>query len=90
MWRGRAPGCLQRRLGGSRRAGGDRGVVDVLKQLGGIPPSSLGARGEEDDRGRGGWAGWWAFAWAPGKFFPFSLCLIFPFFIFFSVISLAT
>ena len=54
-------------------AGGDRGVVDVLKQLGGIPPSSLGARGEEDDRGRGGWAGWWAFAWAPGKFFPFIL-----------------
>ena len=74
MWRGRAPGCLQRRLGEPGRAGGDRGVVDVLKQLGGIPPSSLGARGEEDDRGRGGWAGWWAFAWAPGKFFYFS-CL---------------
>ena len=54
-------------------AGGDRGVVDVLKQLGGIPPSSLGARGEEDDRGRGCWAGWWAFAWAPGKSFSFIL-----------------
>ena len=69
MWRGRAPGCLQRRLEGPGRAGGDPGVVGVLKQLGGIPPSSLGARGEEDDRGRGGWAGWWAFAWAPGKSF---------------------
>jgi hypothetical protein len=30
---------------GSGRAGGDQGVLDVLKQLGGIPPSSLGARG---------------------------------------------
>ena len=74
MWRGRAPGCLQRRLGGSRRAGGDRGVVDVLKQLGGIPPSSLGARGEEDDRGRGCWAGWWASPWASGRLFSF-FCL---------------
>ena len=90
MWRGRAPGCLQRRLGGSRRAGGDRGVVDVLKQLGGIPPSSLEARGEEDAKGRR-WAG--PAGPRPGRqvgLFLFSVCLIFPFFNFFSVISLAT
>ena len=37
---------------GSGREGGDQGVLDVLKQLGGIPPSSLGARGEVDDKGR--------------------------------------
>ena len=55
------------------RARGVRGVVDVLKQLGGIPPSSLGARGEEDDRGRGCWAGWWASPWATGRLSLFIL-----------------
>src|SRR4051812_29182128 len=70
---------LQGRLGGSGGVRGDQGVIAVLGWLGGIPPSSLDARGEEDDRGRGGWAGWWAFAWATGKSFPI-FCLIFPFF----------
>ena len=90
MWRGRAPGCLQRRLEGPGRAGGDRGVVDVLKQLGGIPPSSLGARGRKTT---GGGAAGPAGGPSPGRqvsLFPFSVCLIFPFFIFFSVNSLAT
>ena len=55
---GASPGCLQRRLGGSGRAGGGRGVVAVLKQLGGIPPSSLGARGGRRQGEEAGWAGW--------------------------------
>ena len=57
----------------AREARGVRGVVGVLKQLGGIPPSSLGARGEEDDRGRGCWAGWWASPWATGSLSLFIL-----------------
>src|SRR3954463_14039205 len=72
-WTRRALGRLQARLGGSGGVRGDQGVVAVLGWLGGIPPSSLDARGEEDDRGRGGWAGWWAFAWATGKVFFFSV-----------------
>ena len=83
-WRRGALGLLQARLGGSGRAGGGRGVVDVLKQLGGIPPSSLGARGEVDDKGRrrAGPAG----GPRPGRqvgFSYFFVCLIFPFLILF-------
>ena len=39
---------------GSGRVGGDQGIVAVLGWLGGIPPSSLEARGEEDDKVGGG------------------------------------
>ena len=62
FWRGEwsrgALVLLQTRLGGSGRAGGDRGVLGVLKQLGGIPPSSLGARGGRRQGEEAGWAGW--------------------------------
>ena len=50
-WTRRVPGVspdASRRRG---RARGEGSVVGVLNQLGGIPPSSLEARGEEDDRG---------------------------------------
>ena len=50
-WTRRVPGVspdASRRRG---RARGEDSVVGVLNQLGGIPPSSLEARGEEDDRG---------------------------------------
>ena len=40
------------------RAGVDQGVLGVLKQLGGIPPSSLGARGGRRQGEEVGWAGW--------------------------------
>ena len=49
LWRGEwsrgTEGSLQGRLGGSGRSRGDGSDVGVLNQLGGIPPSSLGARG---------------------------------------------
>jgi hypothetical protein len=57
-WSRGARGRLQERLGGSGRARGVRGVVGVLKQLGGIPPSSLGARGGRRQGREVGWAGW--------------------------------
>jgi len=44
-WTRRVSGVLQKRVEGPGRARGEAGVVGVLKQLGGIPPSSLGARG---------------------------------------------
>ena len=89
MWRGRAPGCLQRRLEGLGRPGGDPGIVGVLKQLGGIPPSSLGARGRKTT---GGGAAGPAGGPSPGRQVSFSIfpvCLIFPFFNYFSIICVA-
>src|SRR4051794_2936681 len=66
---------LQERLGGSGGAGIDGRDGCVLCWLGGIPPSSLEARGGR--RQRDEWAG--PLPRAPGKLFPFSVCLIFPF-----------
>ena len=57
-WCRGALGRLQASLGGSGRAGGVRGVLGVLKQLGGIPPSSLGARGGRRQGEEAGWARW--------------------------------
>ena len=57
-WCRGALGRHQASLGGSGRAGGGRGDVDVLKQLGGIPPSSLGARGGRRQGEEAGWARW--------------------------------
>jgi hypothetical protein len=78
-WTRRAPGGLQTRVEGAGGARGEGSVVGVLNQLGGIPPSSLGARGGRRQGEGVGWAGW-ASPWAPGKLFPFFFCLIFPFF----------
>ena len=61
---------LQGRLGGSGGARGDGSVVAVLGWLGGIPPSSLDARGGTRQREEAGWAGW-ASPCATGKGFPF-------------------
>jgi hypothetical protein len=58
VWRGRAPGCLRTRVEEPGRARGEASVVGVLKQLGGIPPSSLGARGGRRQGREVGWAGW--------------------------------
>ena len=55
-WDRGAEVSLQARLGGSGGARGVRGVVGVLKQLGGIPPSSLGAQGGRR-QGEGGGLG---------------------------------
>ena len=78
-WTRRVPGVSPDE---SRRRGRARGVgcvVDMLSQLGGIPPSSLEARGEEDDRGgAAGPSG----GPRPGRqvgFLYFFVCLIFPF-----------
>ena len=65
---------LRTRLGGSGRAGGDLGVLGVLKQLGGIPPSSLGARGGRR-QGEGGAGPAGPSPWATGRLFFFFICL---------------
>ena len=89
-WTRRVPGGLQTRVEG---AGGARGVgcdVAVLGWLGGIPPSSLEARGEEDDKVGGGPG---PAGPRPGRKVGFSLffCLFnLSFLISFSVICLAT
>ena len=81
---------LQGRLGGSGGARGDGSVVAVLGWLGGIPPSSLDARGRKTTgEGAAGPAG------GPRPRRQVSLFLLFclfnlSFLIFFSVISLAT
>ena len=78
-WMRRVPGVLQKRVEGPGRARGVRGVVGVLNQLGGIPPSSLGARG---GRRQGGGGGPGPAGPRPGRQVGFSIsfvCLIFPF-----------
>jgi hypothetical protein len=70
---------LQGRLGGSGGARGDGNVVAVLGWLGGIPPSSLDARGGRRQREEAGWADW-ASPYATGK--GFSLFFLFPFLFF--------
>ena len=57
-WCRGALGRLQARPEGAERAGGGRCDVGVLKQLGGIPPSSLGARGGRRQGEEAGWARW--------------------------------
>ena len=57
-WGRGARGRLQGRVEGPRRAGVDERDVDVLGWLGGIPPSSLEARGGRRQGGRWAWAGW--------------------------------
>ena len=73
---------------GSGGAGGDQGVVAVLGWLGGIPPSSLDARGRKTtEEGAAGPTG----GPRPRRqvsLFYFSVCLIFPFLFFFFVIFL--
>ena len=71
-WCRGALGLLQARLGGSGRAGGDLGVLGVLKQLGGIPPSSLGARGGRR-QGEGGAGPAGPSPWATGRLSHFFL-----------------